>query len=456
MNPAWKFALPGFLTPMATEQEYQQCLKDMFSLRRFGIKLGLSTIRHILAQLGNPQDKLRCIHVAGTNGKGSVAASLAAVLKACGYKTGLYTSPHLVHFNERIVIDGRPISDERVVESYRMIQNVHRGERAPTFFEFATAMAMAEFAHRKVDWAVMEAGMGGRLDATNIISPELCIITNISLEHREYLGQTVSKIAAEKAGIIKSGVPVVTGVRQRDAVAEICSIAESKGAPVYRYGHDFRIRRQDEKIFTYRGIDTTWRALQTSLKGDFQLGNLALALASCEILGRTRIQVTENCIRSGLVNTHWPGRLEWVSESPAILLDGAHNLMAARRLADYLTRHLADRKIVLVVGILSDKPYRAMLKALVPACHRVVITRPKTNRALPPETLCTVAEKMTDRVRVIPNIDEAVTYAVNTAAADEAVCIAGSLYVVGDAKQALASMGFGAAEERRQPSQIQA
>jgi dihydrofolate synthase/folylpolyglutamate synthase len=289
---------------------------------------------------------------------------------------------------------------------------------------------------------VIETGMGGRLDATNIINPDLCIITNISLEHREYLGDTLREIAAEKAGIVKTGVPVVTGVRQKEAASEIYAAAAKKGASVYRLGHDFRVQRRDTKTFTYRGIDAVWSGLQTSLAGDFQFDNVALTLAACEILAREKLALTETCIRAGLANTRWPGRLERISETPYILLDGAHNLMAARRLADYLTHHLAGRKIVLVVGILSDKPYRAMLKSLVPACRRVVVTRAKTSRALPPETLLPVIEEMTDQVRVVATVDEAVAHAVETAAADEAVCIAGSLYVVGEAKSALARLGY--------------
>ena len=182
----------------------------MYGLRRFGIKLGLTTIRKILKELGNPQQGYACIHVAGTNGKGSVASSLASILCQSGYKTGLYTSPHLVRFNERIQVNNRPISNKDVVAAYEAVRQVNFGRREPTFFEFATAMALYEFGRQQVDWAVIETGMGGRLDATNVIQPELSIITNISLEHRDYLGDTLSRIASEKAGIIKRRKPVVT------------------------------------------------------------------------------------------------------------------------------------------------------------------------------------------------------------------------------------------------------
>jgi dihydrofolate synthase/folylpolyglutamate synthase len=429
---------------MISPQDYNACLKDMFELRRFGIKLGLSTIRHILEKLGNPQEKFQCIHVAGTNGKGSVASTLAAVLTTCGYKTGLYTSPHLVRFNERIVVDNDPISDEQVVASYHAIKRLHEHERQPTFFEFTTAMALHEFARQRVDWAVIETGMGGRLDATNVISPAVCIITNISLEHREYLGNTIAKIAAEKAGIIKRATPLVTGVRQKDAIKVITQIATSRSAPIHRLGRDFRIRRREETTFDYRGINAGWSELRTPLAGDYQLDNAALSLAACDVLNPDCITVTEDCIRKGLLNTRWPGRLECISEDPFVLLDGAHNLVAARRLAEYLVKYQKHRKIVLVIGILSDKPYRAMLRSLIPVCDRVVITRPKINRALPPETLMSAVCEQTERVEVIADVAKAVAHALETATPDAAVCIAGSLYVVGEAKEALQNMGYGA------------
>ena len=187
----------------------------MYGLRRFGIKLGLSTIRKILKGLGNPQDAYSCVHIAGTNGKGSVASALATILYRSGYKTGLYTSPHLIRFNERIQVNNRPISNKRVAQLYTSIIRTHQGKREPTFFEFATAMALYEFAAQQVDWAIIETGMGGRLDATNIIHPAISIITNISLEHREYLGNSLEQIAGEKAGIIKKRKPVITAIRQK-------------------------------------------------------------------------------------------------------------------------------------------------------------------------------------------------------------------------------------------------
>lgn len=416
---------------------YRRCLKEMFGLRRFGIKLGLDTMRRMLEGLGHPEANFNTIHVAGTNGKGSVAAMLASVLRRAGIRTGLYTSPHLVHFNERIVIDGRPIDDRQVLQAYRRVKAMAGTGREPTFFEFTTAMALAEFARRNVQWAVVETGMGGRLDATNIVSPALSMITNISLEHREYLGNTVRAIAREKAGIIKPHTPVVTGVRQPSAVAEVEAAAAEKQAPLFRLGKDFRVRRRSNGSFTYYGIHQTWQRVRTNLVGRHQAENAALALAACEVLDRLGHSLSPDQIRSGLLQTSWPGRLEVVCTEPFVLLDGAHNLTAARNLARYLRRELSDRKITLVVGILDDKPYRAMLQALVPVSRKVIVTRPKIDRGLPVETLLPLVREMNADTTAVADVHQALRQAMTQAGPGDAVAVAGSLYVVGEAKEAL-------------------
>ncbi|MBW2449295.1 MAG: bifunctional folylpolyglutamate synthase/dihydrofolate synthase [Deltaproteobacteria bacterium] len=408
----------------------------MYGFRRFGIKLGLSTIKRILAGLGNPQDTFACIHVAGTNGKGSVASSLASILHRNGYKTGLYTSPHLVRFNERIQVNNRPVTNEKVVTSYSAVKDAHFGKRDPTFFEFTTAMALFEFAAQKVDWAVIETGMGGRLDATNIINPALSIITNISLEHRAYLGNTLAQIAGEKAGIIKKHTPLVTGVRQKKAFAEIKRIAAGKEAPLFRLGTDFKVRRNQGQTFSYYGIRNVWHNLQTALPGSYQVDNAALVLAACELIGKNNATITRNNIQEGLSKNHWPGRLEIVSNNPFIILDGAHNLAAARNLAKFLSTNLAGKAITLVVGILDDKPYKAMLKSLLTPVHRVILTRAKIDRALEPERLYDVAQNLNADAVIIPDVEQAIKKAVETTPRHGAICIAGSLYVVGEAKEA--------------------
>ena len=427
---------------MTPTSRYKQCLQTMYGLRRFGIILGLATIRKILKGLNNPQDTYTCIHVAGTNGKGSVASALASILHLADYKTGLFTSPHLVRFNERITVNNRPIPDRDVVTAYSAVKKVHYGKREPTFFEFSTAMALYEFGRQKVDWAVIETGMGGRLDATNIIKPALSIITNISLEHKEYLGNTISLITAEKAGIIKRRTPVVTGARKKQAISVIENVADQKSAPLYRLGKDFKVRRHSSGAFTYYGIDHTWRDLKTGLLGNHQVQNAALALAACEILARKKAELPIKSIRSGLLKMRWPGRLEIVSQDPFILLDGAHNLTAARNLAQFLSRNLEKKDITLVIGMLDDKPYKAILRSLVHISKRVILTRPKIDRGLPTQTLKIATRGMASKVKIIPAVEKAVQHAVTTAGPKDAVCIAGSLYVVGEAKVALKKMGF--------------
>lgn len=207
---------------------YPECLEYMYSLRRFGIILGLDTISIILNTLGNPQDTFSCIHVAGTNGKGSIASALSTILALTGRRVGLYTSPHLVRFNERIAINGEPINDAAVIEAHDAVRKAASGGREPTFFEYTTAMAFHYFARKKVDWAIIETGMGGRMDATNVVKPVLSIISNVSLEHQVYLGKTIAKIAYEKAGIIKAKTPVVTGVRQPSALGILTRVADEK------------------------------------------------------------------------------------------------------------------------------------------------------------------------------------------------------------------------------------
>ena len=422
---------------MTSENSYESCLRAMYALRRFGIKLGLSTIRKILNGLGDPQDAFACIHIAGTNGKGSVASALASILACSGYKTGLYTSPHLVCFNERIQVNNRPISNDRVQQLYAAVTRTDHGKREPTFFEFATAMALFEFAAQKVDWAIIETGMGGRLDATNIISPALSIITNISLEHREYLGNTIAQIAGEKAGIIKKRKPVITAIRQKKALAVVQEVAKEKAAPVFRLGTDFKVRRNRQSTFSYYGLANVWHNLQTALPGSHQIENAALVLAASEILIKNNVTVKQDSIRKGLSQNLWPGRLEIFSNDPLLILDGAHNLAAARNLSKFLSTNLGGQRLTLVIGILDDKPYKEMLKSLLPLASRVIITQAKINRALAPQILYEVAQEHNLDATIISDVAQAVRHAVDTSAPNTAICIAGSLYVVGEAKEAL-------------------
>mmetsp|Transcript_5328 Transcript_5328/g.3068 ORF Transcript_5328/g.3068 Transcript_5328/m.3068 type:complete len:435 (+) Transcript_5328:2354-3658(+) len=424
---------------MKNNNSYDTCLKSMYSLKRFGIKLGLDLISNILEGLGNPQNNYKCIHVAGSNGKGSIASSLSTILNLAGYKTGLYTSPHLVRFNERICINNSEISDKEVVDSYKAVKKVHYGEREPTFFEFATAMALYEFGGKKVDWAIIETGMGGRLDATNIINPSLSIISNICIEHKMYLGNTIADIAGEKGGIIKSKAPIITGAKQKNAILVFKKLAKQKNAPFYRYGKDFRIRRNKTGTFTYFGINNNvLQNMKTRLYGRHQQDNAAISIAASEILNQNDAKIPIECIKEGLEKNIWRGRLEVVSKSPFIIIDGAHNLAASKNLANFLVKNeeTVGKKITLIIGILDDKPYKAMLKALIPVCSRTILTQPASDRSLPVEKLLPEAKKNAKNnktVEITQSVDKAVKLAIDTSKKDEVICIAGSLYVVGEA-----------------------
>jgi dihydrofolate synthase/folylpolyglutamate synthase len=422
-------------------QAYSECLDAMYGMRRFGIILGLETIGNILEGLGNPQKTFSAIHIAGTNGKGSIASTLATILQQAGYHVGLYTSPHLIRFNERICIDGVPIDDDDVVASWEAVKSVHHGDREPTFFEFSTAMAFHEFGRRHVDFAVIETGMGGRMDATNVVSPVVTVITNISLEHKNYLGDTIAQIAGEKAGIIKPNVPVVTGVSQKNARAVIEQIAAERSAPVFMRGRDFRVRRCANGRFSYWGLDHNWTGMHTGLIGHHQVDNAALTLAACELLMHNGVELSRENIQAGLILNHWPGRLEVVSEKPFVVLDGAHNIMAARRLRNYLEETLAGRRITMVAGILDDKPFETILKDLLLPCTRLIVTRAKIDRSLPTETIEAAARPLIPEIEVVPDVAAATRHAIASSAPEDAVCVAGSLYVVGEAKAMLEEAG---------------
>jgi len=448
---------------------YSECLKELFALGRFGIKLELDTVASILKRLASPEKKFRSIHIAGTNGKGSTASYIASILRSSGFKVGLYTSPHLIKFNERFSINGNMVSDEDVVESFLAVKEADTCERRATFFEISTAMAFYLFAREDVEWAVIETGMGGRLDATNVIQPAVAVISNLSIEHTEYLGNTLEEIAAEKGGIIKPHTPLVTGVMQPSALKVLNKIAEERSASVYQYGKEFTIIDATEikssdrasisndkdvspKLtgtnFTYKGINSTWSKMEITLPGPHQIQNSALALATCELLMEQNIdKITEESIREGLAATTWPGRLEYILKKPQVLIDGAHNLDAAENLGKYLQKYhgqgasknlelASNSGLTMIIGILSDKPYKEMLAHMLPAADRVIFTKAKTDRSIDPELLRNFATTITNgQTMVIEDVGEAVKYAIESASEEECICIAGSLYVAGEARE---------------------
>ncbi|NOX35328.1 MAG: bifunctional folylpolyglutamate synthase/dihydrofolate synthase [Deltaproteobacteria bacterium] len=426
-----------------SQNVYRECLDKIYKLGRFGIKLELDTIANILKLLNNPQKNYPVIHVAGTNGKGSTATYIASILQKAGFKTGVYTSPHLVRFNERMTINGKQISDNGVVEAYEAVHAVDTGKRKATFFEIATAMGFYYFANENVDWAVIETGMGGRFDATNIIKPVVSVITNLSIEHTDYLGNTIKDLAKEKGGIIKQNTPVVTGVSQPPGLEVLKQIAKKNSSDLFIYKKNFSMRKNPGRDrYTYNGLKKKFYHLIKPLPGEHQKENLSLALAALELVflkfkkTDKRYDLNETLVRQGLKLARWPGRLEHVMEKPLVILDGAHNLHAAKVLGKYLSSTLKERKLTLVLGILDDKPYEKMLKSLVPCAGNIIITKAKINRSLEPAILKKAAQKFTQNpVTIIEDVKEAVAHAIDTSSPGDAVCIAGSLYVAGEARE---------------------
>ncbi len=416
--------------------KYQQSLEYLFGLQKHGIKFGLNCTENMLAKIGNPHERLRCIHVGGTNGKGSTSAMLSRILREHGYRVGLYTSPHLVRFTERFRINDEEVSEARMVRVFDEIARTLDHREEPTFFEMVTAMAFHYFAQEEVDWAIIEVGMGGRLDATNVITPQVSIITNISFDHQEFLGNTLGAIAREKAGIIKEGVPLVTGARQPLVQGIFKATCLRNKAPLFRLGADFRVRRDADGSFRYQGLRHSWAGLRVNLQGDHQITNAAPALAALETLENGNlISLDKASVEEGLLHAQWPGRFEILAENPTIVLDGAHNPQGAECLRCALKQAYPSRKIHLVLGIMHDKDIRGIFRRLLPIAESVIFTRPKYSRSADAESLRRLARPYILKQYVVPDPSSAIEQAKVLAAPDDVICITGSLYFAGEIKE---------------------
>lgn len=419
-------------------QTYREAIDRLYDLQKFGIKLGLSSTQALLERLGNPQEQLRCFHIAGTNGKGSVLAMLEAALLEAGIKVGLYTSPHLVHFSERFRIDGREISPQRVLELINAVWEVVDQREPPTFFEFVTAMGFLYFAQEKVELCLVETGLGGRLDATNICRPLVTVITNIGLEHQEYLGQTYARIAAEKAGIVKPGVPLIHGVAQPAARRVVEETAARLGAPLARLGREIRFRREADGRFHLYGRRWRLSDQRTNLAGRHQPGNAALALGAAEELAQAGVGLGPQDFARGLGKVYWPGRLEkWPTTpgEPHLWFDGAHNVPAARALAasaDQVRR--PGGPLVMVVGVMADKDISRILAELLPLADRVVFSRPKYSRAAEPQALLESLTFSPPPYELEADLARALQRARQLAGPQGTVLVTGSLFTVGEAR----------------------
>ena len=432
---------------------YAEATSFLYGLRRFGWRPGLETIQRLLALLGDPHAGMPSIHIGGTNGKGSTAAMTAAILRAAGHRTGLYTSPHLLSFTERIQVDGERIGEEEIValtERLTPLCAAHfapettppPGDRLPhpTFFELTTAMAFLHFGRRMADVAVVEVGLGGRLDATNVIRPHVAVITNIALEHEEYLGRTVAEIAGEKAGIVKSEVPVITSARG-EALGVIGRAASALDAPVVSVPDAYRWRVRESslsgQVFDLDGPRGCYEALRIPLAGRHQVDNAVLAVATVEAARDRGLWSDEAAIRRGLAMTEWPGRLQIIEGRPRLILDGAHNPAGAQALATFLAEHRAELgRLILVFGVLKDKNWGAMLGCLAPLADEIILTHPPTSRGADPAGLRSAVQGRAG-TRVAAEPAEALALARATAGAADTILVAGSLYTVAAALRIL-------------------
>ena len=413
---------------------YQQSITYLYGLQKFGIKFGLAKISKLLSSIDNPHKKLSSIHIAGTNGKGSTASCLASVLSKAGYQVGLYTSPHLSSFTERIKIGNHEISRKDVDRLTQLLINKANQIDSITFFEFVTAMALLYFAEKKVDLCILEVGMGGRLDATNVVSPVVSIITNISKEHEYYLGNTLLEIAHEKAGIIKQKSSLITGATQASVLTLFRKRCRHLKTDFYRLEKDFSIQLRN-KQFDYHGIHDNLEDIKIGLLGDYQYNNAALALAAVELLRTKHYHIEKEAIYRGLSDVIWPGRLEMVKRSPLVILDGAHNPVAMNSLRKALIKNFRFRNLVLVLGIMEDKNIRAMVKEIVPYAHKVILCKPNMDRAASPATIAEIIKGYHVKHNAIDDVKEAIQHALSTASTDDLICVTGSLFTVGDARK---------------------
>ena len=433
---------------------YTEATQFLYGLRRFGWRLGLETAERLLDLTGNPQRLLPSIHIGGTNGKGSTAAMLAAILQAAGYRTALYTSPHLLDFAERIRVNGVPIPEREVTQLTGELKGISSAHFAhhptpdplsdllphPTFFELTTVMAFLHFVGQGVNAAVIEVGLGGRFDATNVIIPQVAVVTNISLEHQEYLGRTVAEIAAEKAGIVKPGVPVVTAT-QGESYEVIRRTATDSGSPLVHVqeSHSFSTRASG---LTGQTLDVTgpcrhYAGLHVPLAGRHQAVNVMTAIAAAEVLESRGFRLGESVIRQGLAQARWPGRLQIVSNSPRIILDGAHNPAAAEVLAAFLNEHRSQlNRLIMLFGVLRDKDWEAMLAPLGPLADHTILTRPPGDRGADPHELAG-ADRYCPKVEIASDLEAGLALARSLAGPDDTILVSGSLYTVGAALRAL-------------------
>jgi dihydrofolate synthase/folylpolyglutamate synthase len=416
---------------------YQQSLDYLYGLEKFGMIFGLTQVERILEAIGNPHREVQAIHIGGTNGKGSTAAMMASILQKEGYRVGLYTSPHLIRFTERIKVNGKEIEKEEVAAlTGWMRERIEASGITPpfTFFDFTTAMALLYFKQRMVDLAVLEVGLGGRLDSTNVVDPLISIITNIAKDHEEQLGKSILKIAGEKAGIIKKGRPLITAATQPQVLRLFSKVCREKGAPYFRVGKEFQYVQSGEGKFNYEGLHRKLWSIYLNLLGFHQIINATTALGATEVLEDLGYTVSNDAMIEGLKEVEWPGRLEMVCFSPRVVLDGAHNPAGALVLKESLKKEFQYHHLILLIGMMKDKDIESVLHLLAPRANHLILTRPHIDRAAPPTSLKKALGQKGKRAEIIEDLKEAIDKGLAMTKEEDLLCITGSLYTVGEAR----------------------
>jgi dihydrofolate synthase / folylpolyglutamate synthase len=426
---------------------YGETIEYLYGLQKHGMKFGLGNTKKLMSLLGEPQKSFSSVHVAGTNGKGSTSAMIESILRTKAGTTGLFTSPHLVSFTERIRINGNEISEASVIELAAEVRNAAAEieDFCPTFFEVVTAMAFLHFRKMGVEWAVIETGMGGRLDATNIILPEVSVLTSIGLDHREFLGGTLREIAGEKAGIIKQGVPVVTAGQEPVVMEVIRARCDEKGSGLYRHGTDFSAKRvsphAEAVSLDYQG-SCSYSGVRLALSGEHQVVNAALAIKAVEVISE-KFPAMVFDIRKGLGEMQWPGRLEMVRLTPPVLLDGAHNPHAAGVLSVYL-RELLEvkyRRLIMIIGVMADKEIEGILKPLLPLASETIFASPPYGRAATAERLQDIAASMGYASKKADTVAAGLKQAEALFSPGDLIVVTGSFYTIGEAKEVIGYKG---------------
>ncbi|MDH5762512.1 MAG: bifunctional folylpolyglutamate synthase/dihydrofolate synthase [Nitrospinota bacterium] len=419
---------------------YQESIDYLYSLARLGIKLGLENTSQLLDYFDNPQLKTPTIHIAGTNGKGSVASFSESILRASGHQVGLYTSPHLLDFRERIQINRRPIEPEELIHWVSVIKQASMKLKiSPTFFEFTTVMAFLHFEGHKTDWNVVEVGMGGRLDSTNLCHGRVCIITSISRDHESSLGTQLEQIAREKAAIIKHPCTVVCGSEEPEVMRVIEDQCRTHEASLIQSGKDFKVYIQsqspDGQVFDFNGPEIWYKGLEISLTGRHQSGNAGLAVSACTTLGDPSI--TEQSIREGLKSARWPGRMEICGRNPYLIMDCAHNLDSFMKLTTALSDLFPNKRKVWVLGIMKDKPLTEIATIIPNHADYIIVTQPKNERSAAPEQIRDALAGFNQPVDIVADIPLALDRAYQVASPEDLILVTGSLFTVAEAKQVI-------------------